>query len=83
MGWAKQQNRRWNYEQEKVDSVHKCIFDDLTAETKKYQRFLDSGFKKKSDITGLEASGARINNLLKRLKVEMGKISQEDLTKSF
>lgn len=59
------------------------IFDDLTAETKKYQKFLDSGFKKKSDVTGLEASGARINNLLKRLKVEMGKISQEDLEKSF
>ena len=66
-----------------LKSSFEGIFDNLTSETQKYQKLLDSGFKKKGDITGLEASGTRINNLLKRLKVEMGKISDEDLKNSF
>ena len=59
------------------------IFEGLTKETQRYQKLLDSGFKKKSDITGLESSGTKINNLLKRLKVEMDKIKTSDLQKSF
>ena len=59
------------------------IFDDLTKETTRYQRMLDSGFKKKGDVTGLESSGERINNLLQRLKGEMGKIDGAALERSF
>lgn len=59
------------------------IFTDLERETKKYQRFLDSGLKKKSDITGLEASGTRISSLLKRLQTDMKKIDPSMLEKSF
>lgn len=59
------------------------IFTDLTRETKKYQSLLDSGFKKKSDVTGLESSGQRINKLLQKLKQEMGKIDPSMLEKSF
>ena len=66
-----------------LKSSFEGIFDDLTTETQKYQRLLDSGFKKKSDVTGLEASSGRINGLLKRLRGEMDKISDADLQKSF
>ena len=59
------------------------IFEDLTKETTRYQRLLDSGFKKKGDVTGLESSGERINNLLQRLKGEMGKIDGATLERSF
>jgi hypothetical protein len=40
------------------------IFSDLTKETAKYQKLLNSGFKTKKDVTGLEASGQKINTLL-------------------
>ena len=59
------------------------IFTDLTKETKKYQTFLDSGFKKKGDVTGLEQSGDRINKMLQKLKGEMGKIDPSMLEQSF
>jgi hypothetical protein len=59
------------------------IFSDLSSETQKYQKLLDSGFKKKGDSTAIEQSGTRINNLLQRLKVEMDKIKTTDLESSF
>ena len=59
------------------------IFTSLTAETQKYQNFLNSGFKTKGDVTGLESSGQKINALLQKLQVEMGKIKTEDLRQSF
>ena len=59
------------------------IFSDLTKETTKYQKFLNSGFKTKGDITGLEASGERINTLLQRLRAEMSKIDPTALAKTF
>ena len=60
----------------------KNIFNELTIETKNYQKFLDSGFKKKSDITGLESSGKKISSLLKQLKKEFNNIPEDVLAKS-
>ena len=59
------------------------IFSDLTKETTKYQKLLNSGFKTKGDVTGLEASGERINTLLQRLRAEMSKIDPTALAKTF
>lgn len=59
------------------------IFSDLERETKNYQKLLDSGFKGKKDVTGLEASGKRINSLMKSLQSTMKGIRTEDLERSF
>ena len=48
----------------------------------KYQKILDSGFKTKGDITGLEKHGERVSALLGRLHSEMGKISSDSLKQS-
>ena len=58
-------------------------FQDLSKETAKYQQLLESGFKKKGDITGLESSGDKINKLLNTLKSNMAKIDPGILQKSF
>ena len=39
------------------------IFTDLEKEAEKYQKHLNSGFKSKSDVTGLEKAGERIIQL--------------------
>ena len=59
------------------------VFADLERETKNYQNLLNSGFKGKKDVTGLEASGKRINTLMKTLKTSMKEIRTEDLERSF
>ena len=59
------------------------VFADLERETKNYQNLLDSGFKGKKDVTGLEASGKRINTLMKTLETSMKGIRAEDLERSF
>ena len=59
------------------------IFDDLAKEQAKYQKYLDSGFKKKGDVTGLEASGERLDKLFKKLNSELAKISLDTLQNSF
>ena len=59
------------------------IFSNLTTETKKYQDLLNSGFKKKGDVTGLESSAGKINTMLQKLRVEMDKIKDSDLRNSF
>jgi Skp family chaperone for outer membrane proteins len=59
------------------------VFADLERETKNYQNLLNSGFKGKKDVTGLEASGKRINALMKTLETSMKGIRTEDLERSF
>ena len=59
------------------------MFSDLAKETTKYQKLLNSGFKTKGDVTGLEASGERISTLLQRIKAEMNKIEPGMLEKAF
>lgn len=59
------------------------VFAELERETKNYQNLLNSGFKGKKDVTGLEASGKRINALMKTLETSMKGIRAEDLERSF
>ena len=59
------------------------VFDSLDSELVKFQKHLDSGFKKKSDVTGLEQSGERIIKLFKQLEINMQQISDKDISKSF
>ena len=59
------------------------IFSDLEKESAKYQKYLDSGFKAKGDITGLEKTGNRIKTLFESLASTMQKISPDILKDSF
>ena len=67
---------------DKLAGNFKGIFSDLEKEMAKYQKILDSGFKTKGDITGLEKHGERVSALLGRLHNEMGKISSDSLKQS-
>ena len=59
------------------------IFSDLEKEAAKYQKYLDSGFKTKGDVTGLEKTGNRIKSLFESLASTMQKISPDMLKDSF
>ena len=59
------------------------IFADLEKQTQKYQEYLNSGFKTKGDVTGLEKTGNRINQLLSQLQAGMNKIDPSILQQSF
>ena len=59
------------------------IFSDLEKESAKYQKYLDSGFKTKGDVTGLEKTGNRIKSLFESLASTMQKISPDILKDSF
>ena len=59
------------------------LFTDLEKETKNYQNLLNSGFKTKKDVTGLEASGKKINALMKSLETSMRQIDSSILEESF
>ena len=60
----------------------KNTFGELENEAKNYQRILNSGFKTKKDITGLEESGKKIKGLMSDLLKSLGKIKGEDLKNS-
>jgi hypothetical protein len=47
------------------------IFSELEKESAKYQKYLDSGFKTKGDVTGLEKTGNRIKSLFESLASTM------------
>jgi hypothetical protein len=59
------------------------IFSDLEKEAGKYQKILDSGFKTKGDVTGLEKTGNRIKGLFESLYSTMQKINPDILKDSF
>ena len=59
------------------------IFADLQKQTAKYQDYLNSGFKTKGDVTGLEKTGNKINALLNQLQTNMNKIDPSVLKESF
>ena len=59
------------------------IFSELEKESTKYQKYLDSGFKTKGDVTGLEKTGNRIKSLFESLASTMQKINPDMLKNSF
>ena len=59
------------------------VFSELQKETAKYQSYLNSGFKTKGDVTGLEKTGNKINALLVQLQTNMSKIDPSILKESF
>ena len=59
------------------------VFSGLEKETEKYQKLLNSGFKNKKDVTGLEQSGEKISQLLTKLHAQMSKISPDILKNVF
>lgn len=59
------------------------IFSELEKESAKYQKYLDSGFKTKGDVTGLEKTGNRIKSLFESLASTMQKINPNILKDSF
>ena len=59
----------------------KQTFSELESETKNYQQLLNSGFKTKKDVTGLETSGKKIDQLMEKLTKDLAKIGKNDLAK--
>lgn len=58
-------------------------FSDIEKETNKIQGLMSSGFKKKGDVTALENSYKKINQLMFQLQGNMNKISPKVLNDSF
>ena len=59
------------------------VFKDFEKESEKYQKFLNSGFKTKGDVTGLEKSGERVSAILDSLTKQMTKLTPDVLAKAF
>lgn len=59
------------------------MFSDLEKEVVKFESQLKNGFQKASDVSALETSGKKINNLFSQITKGLGKISDQDLTDSF
>ena len=59
------------------------LFGNFEKEASKFQKYLDGGLKPKGDITGLEKSGTQLSSMLKRLKTEVDKLQNENLTELF
>lgn len=58
-------------------------FDELDKELQKFQSHINSGFKSKSDITGLEKSGKKIAQLFSNIENAIEGIDTTDLKKAF
>lgn len=58
-------------------------FQDITKETTKIQGIMSSGFKNKGDVTALEKSYQKINQLIFGLQNNLGKITPNILQESF
>ena len=59
------------------------VFSELEREVSKVSEVMESGFQKKSDVRALESGYKKINNLMSQLQVNVSKISEADLNKSF
>ena len=57
------------------------LFSTATSELEKYQSKLNSGFKTKGDITGLEKSTKTLNSLFSQIESEWNKLQGIDLSK--
>lgn len=56
-----------NIKDSKLTNNFKNIFTELNSELEKYQNKINSGFKSKSDVSGLEKSSQKINSLMDQL----------------
>ena len=59
------------------------LFTSFEKEAEKYQKFLNSGFKTKKDVTGLEQAGKNITQILTKIQSQMGSISTSHLKEVF
>ena len=59
------------------------LFTSFEKEAEKYQKFLNSGFKTKKDVTGLEQAGKNIGQILTKIQSQMGSISTSHLKEVF
>ena len=59
------------------------LFSNLNDEIVKYQNKLKSGFKTKTDITGLENTGKNINRIFEQINSEFEKVRKMDLGEIF
>lgn len=59
------------------------LFSNLNDEIVKYQNKLKSGFKTKTDVTGLENIGKNINRIFEQINSEFGKVQKMDLGEIF
>ena len=59
------------------------LFNNLNDEIAKYQNKLKSGFKTKTDVTGLENTGKNINRIFEQINSEFGKVQKMNLGEIF
>lgn len=59
------------------------LFNNLNDEIVKYQNKLKSGFKTKTDVTGLENTGKNINRIFEQINSEFRKVQKMDLGEIF
>ena len=59
------------------------LFNNLNDEIIKYQNKLKSGFKTKTDVTGLENTGKNINRIFEQINSEFRKVQKMDLGEIF
>lgn len=59
------------------------LFNNLNDEIVKYQNKLKSGFKTKTDVTGLENTGKNINRIFEQINSEFKKVQKMDLGEIF
>ena len=68
-----------------VDNQSKInkLFNNLNSEIEKYQSKLKSGFKTKTDVTGLENTGKNINRIFEQINSEFKRVQKMDLGEIF
>ena len=59
------------------------LFNNLNDEIVKYQNKLKSGFKVKTDVTGLENTGKNINRIFEQISSEFKRVQKMDLGEIF
>lgn len=59
------------------------LFNNLNDEIVKYQNKLKSGFKAKTDVTGLENTGKNINRIFEQISSEFKRVQKMDLGEIF
>lgn len=57
------------------------LFNELQTEAQKFQNQLENGFKTKGDVTGLERTASRIENIFNQLTKDFNKVGTLDFSK--